>query len=322
MRLLLIIVFSLISISLYQQDLTISETLKYLDKTISNPAYEKNDAGFVTKYDYEFDYRDNGRIIITEHTFRNWFGVPKNYISKKIEFFIEDLDIDRSREDNYDSNPWDYAIKLFPKNGEVFKLTELDDKGTTSIKNISNSYEFLYTYNTHKRDNIFNAFDHLSDLISSEVISEKVEDPFEFKTVDSDLSNKSKQSNVISLIPKEGGVYEIPVIINGVLKISFILDSGAAGITLSSDVALTLMRTGSINQADFLEPQKFILADGTVVENDVVNLKSIEIGDKKIENISASISPNIEAPILIGTSVLESLGKITIDYKRGILIIK
>jgi len=40
--------------------------------------------------------------------------------------------------------------------------------------------------------------------------------------------------------------------LNGVLKIPFILDTGASVVSTSRDVALTLIRTGTISEEDWL----------------------------------------------------------------------
>ena len=60
---------------------------------------------------------------------------------------------------------------------------------------------------------------------------------------------------------KRGGVYEIPVIINGSLKLNFIFDAGASDVSISPDVALTLVRTGTVTDADFLGTETYKFAD-------------------------------------------------------------
>ena len=65
----------------------------------------------------------------------------------------------------------------------------------------------------------------------------------------------------ISLI-KRGGVYTLPVEVNGVITLNFILDTGASEVNISADVALTLYRTGTIQDTDFLPGQIYTLADG------------------------------------------------------------
>lgn len=41
-------------------------------------------------------------------------------------------------------------------------------------------------------------------------------------------------------LTKKGGVYEVPVEVNGVITLRFILDTGASEVNIPADVALTL----------------------------------------------------------------------------------
>ena len=45
---------------------------------------------------------------------------------------------------------------------------------------------------------------------------------------------------------KERGTYVLPVLINNAITLDFVLDSGAADVTVPADVFRTLVRTGSI----------------------------------------------------------------------------
>src|SRR5262249_47774822 len=58
-----------------------------------------------------------------------------------------------------------------------------------------------------------------------------------------------------------GGVYPLPVEINGVLTSEFVLDPGAADVNLPANVVLTLRQTGTINATDFLPGKPYTLAD-------------------------------------------------------------
>jgi hypothetical protein len=58
-------------------------------------------------------------------------------------------------------------------------------------------------------------------------------------------------------LQKQGGVYSLPVRINGVITLDFILDSGASEVTIPADVALTLLRAGTISGGDFLDSYAF-----------------------------------------------------------------
>jgi hypothetical protein len=66
---------------------------------------------------------------------------------------------------------------------------------------------------------------------------------------------------------KKGGVYEIPVEINGIITLNFVLDTGASEVNIPADVALTLYRAGTIKDADFLPGKTYRLADGSHVNS-------------------------------------------------------
>src|SRR2546427_11347393 len=88
---------------------------------------------------------------------------------------------------------------------------------------------------------------------------------------------------------KKGGVYEIPVEINGVISLNFVLDTGASDVNITTDVALTLYRTGTIRDTDFLPGQTYRLADGSTVNSSRFVLRSLKVGQRRITNVVASI---------------------------------
>ena len=126
---------------------------------------------------------------------------------------------------------------------------------------------------------------------------------------------------MIELIRTSGNTYEIPVIINGVLAINVIFDTGASDLSLSPDVALTLYRTGTIRDSDYIGTQTYRFADGSKAKSSLFRIHTIKIGKFTIKDVQASISNSIEAPLLLGQNVLSKLGKITIDYKNHLLYI-
>ena len=128
----------------------------------------------------------------------------------------------------------------------------------------------------------------------------------------------AQSPNEIKLI-KNGGVYEVPVILNNVLSINFILDSGAADVSISPDVALTLIKTKTITDNDWLPGAYYRFADGSTAKSKRFNLKSIKIGNVKLTNVTCSISNSIEAPMLLGQSALQKLGRYSIDYNKMVI---
>jgi tetratricopeptide (TPR) repeat protein len=47
---------------------------------------------------------------------------------------------------------------------------------------------------------------------------------------------------------EEGGTYVVPVLINGAITLDFIVDSGAADVSIPADVVSTLVRTGTLKR--------------------------------------------------------------------------
>ena len=106
----------------------------------------------------------------------------------------------------------------------------------------------------------------------------------------------------ISLV-KAGGVYTLPVEINGVLTLQFVLDSGAAEVIIPADVVLTLLRTGTIKDTGFLPGKAYTLADGSTVNSPRFLLRSLKIGQRRVPDVAASVGP-VASSLLLGQSFL------------------
>ena len=186
---------------------------------------------------------------------------------------------------------------------------------------------------------LLNAFQHLVYLLNNEKgnIPADPNDPFanpvNHNSPQGNVTNKSSvntntttniatsSSNIIPMI-KRGGVYEIPLIINGSLKLNFIFDSGASDVSIPPDVTLTLIRTGTISESDFIGTNTYTFADGTSAKSTTFNIKKINIGNRTIYNVKAYISASVDAPLLLGQSLLSRLGRVTIDYTNNTIVIE
>ena len=114
---------------------------------------------------------------------------------------------------------------------------------------------------------------------------------------------------------KRNSVYYVPCKING-LKADFVFDTGAGAISLSSDFASRLVDMGLLSDNDVAGKTNSRIADGSVSQVLVVNIKDVEIGGLHLKNVRATIKEQQNAPLLFGQSAIEKLGKITIDgYK-------
>ena len=59
------------------------------------------------------------------------------------------------------------------------------------------------------------------------------------------------------------GSFVVPVLVNGEITLNFIVDSGAADVSIPGDVVSTLIRTGSLKPTDITGEQNYQLANGS-----------------------------------------------------------
>ena len=127
-------------------------------------------------------------------------------------------------------------------------------------------------------------------------------------------------SETIVPLVSEGGTFRVPVTINGQLTIKFVIDSGAADVSVPADVVMTLLRTGTITDTDFLGKQTYVLGDGSKVPSEQFVIRSLRVGDKTLENVRGSIAP-VAGGLLLGQSFLSRFNTWSIDNQRQALIL-
>lgn len=111
---------------------------------------------------------------------------------------------------------------------------------------------------------------------------------------------------------KENGVYKVPCTVNG-LKMKFIFDTGAAKVCISSSYAEMMLENDYLDKSDIKGTSQSTIADGSVIDNVVINLRKVEIAGLTIENVPAVVVPTQNAPLLLGQSVIQKLGRVSID---------
>lgn len=116
----------------------------------------------------------------------------------------------------------------------------------------------------------------------------------------------------IRMTLEPSGIYTIPCKVNG-LKLKFVFDTGAADVHLSLLDAAFMLKNGYLDYKDFEGVDLYSMADGSISENTVVNLKEIVIGDHVLKNVKACVSSKVSASLLLGQSAIRKLGKYTID---------
>lgn len=127
-------------------------------------------------------------------------------------------------------------------------------------------------------------------------------------------------SDVVHLM-ESGGTYKVPATINGVLQLHFMIDSGASDVVIPADVVLTLMRTGTILDSDFVGHQSYRLADGSVMRSETFLIRTLTVGNHTIENVLGSVG-KVEGSLLLGQSFLSRFSKVSFDYDRSVLLLE
>ncbi|MDB5489634.1 MAG: hypothetical protein JWQ58_3349, partial [Reyranella sp.] len=113
-----------------------------------------------------------------------------------------------------------------------------------------------------------------------------------------------------------GGVFVLPATVNGSSTAYFIVDSGAANVQIPEELAEEMKRNGTLTEADSLGQRRFTLADGSGLQQRIVRLKSIKIGNRTMENVMASVSP-VRSRALLGQSFLRRLSSWKIDNVKN-----
>lgn len=119
----------------------------------------------------------------------------------------------------------------------------------------------------------------------------------------------------------QGGTFEIPCEVNG-LPLQMLFDTGASSVTLSSVEANFMLKNDYLSAKDLGGKEYYRIADGGITEGTLVTLREVKIGDFVLKNVKASVVSSQKAPILLGQSVMERFGTITIDNIGGKLLIK
>lgn len=120
---------------------------------------------------------------------------------------------------------------------------------------------------------------------------------------------------------REAGTFKVPVRINGVLELQFTVDSGAADVTIPSDVVSTLVRTGTIGESDFVGEQTYILADGSRIRSRTFRIRQLQVGDRTITNVLGSVA-SVNGSLLLGQSFLSRFQRVSFDYGQGVLVLE
>lgn len=119
---------------------------------------------------------------------------------------------------------------------------------------------------------------------------------------------------------ERNGVKLINVTVNGQFTVKMILDSGCSGTLISIAEAKYLYEKGCFTKDDIIGVTQSQIADGSIVENMVINLKELVIGGQiACTNVIATVSGNTLAPLLLGNEVLNRVPSYSVDNENKVI---
>jgi clan AA aspartic protease (TIGR02281 family) len=119
---------------------------------------------------------------------------------------------------------------------------------------------------------------------------------------------------------RQGGTFQVPVVINDAIRLNFVVDSGASEVIIPADVVRTLLRTGTLRDSDLLGEETYVLADGSRHVSRAFRIRSLKVGDKILTDVTGSVAPT-EGSLLLGQSFLQRFRSWSIDNARGVLLL-
>jgi clan AA aspartic protease (TIGR02281 family) len=122
-------------------------------------------------------------------------------------------------------------------------------------------------------------------------------------------------AQTVIYMQQDGGVYTVPCKVNG-LRLRFIFDTGASSVVISLSEALFMYKNNYLSDRDIYGTSYARLADGNLAEGTSILLREIEIGGIVLRNIKAYVVHELDAPLLLGQSAINQLGRIQIDGNR------
>lgn len=151
------------------------------------------------------------------------------------------------------------------------------------------------------------------------------EDPIEVTHKDPNIGNEAKKF-VIAYKQTNSGVKMVHVKLNDVASFDAIFDTGCAGMLISLQEALSLIKAGTFSEKDRLGKQKSSIANGEIIENDVFNIHEVTLVDidghsHTIHDVPVTVVENPEADVLIGNCVIDRLANdfYTIDLQKQVI---
>jgi clan AA aspartic protease (TIGR02281 family) len=119
---------------------------------------------------------------------------------------------------------------------------------------------------------------------------------------------------------KDGGVYVVPVSVNGSIIMDCIVDSGASDVNIPADAFADMVRQGLIADSDYLGTRIYTLANGASERGRIVRIRALKVGNVVVHDVTASVGSD-DSTGLLGQSFLERFRSWSLDNAHHSLVL-
>ena len=203
-----------------------------------------------------------------------------------------------------------HAACLYSRMGEIDKSLEFLrtslESGYCKFYHIEHDYDLVNIRSTEQ-------FGELIEEYKSKM-------RFGYSSSNQKNTDDGEYEETIQEIPfsHEGGVTKVRCKIND-LPLHFVFDTGASDVTISTVEATFMFKNGYLSDKDITGKQTYMTADGNISEGTTIVLRKVDFGNLQLDDVKASVVNSQKAPLLLGQTVLQRLGKIEIDNVRNVL---
>jgi len=131
--------------------------------------------------------------------------------------------------------------------------------------------------------------------------------------------NPDDNSIIFKEAPKSGTYISTCIIVG--YNEEFAYDKGADAM-ISLEKAMNLLKWGAISKDDFEGDPERVLANNTIADRAVINIKEINIANKKVENVKLKVNYKLNYGLVFGERLMKQFGKYSYDTKTHKLTIK
>lgn len=129
---------------------------------------------------------------------------------------------------------------------------------------------------------------------------------------------KPEENSVAYTLTKDQNL-EATCYLNGITSM-FQYDPKETEFYISSNEALRLLTSGSIDRTDFIGDATQLIGDGAIANKAVINIREMRIGKNVAKDLKATVNQKLKNPIYFGPNTMKQFGRYSVDEPESKII--